>query len=166
MPQIYKDMIVVLAFALVIFQFARPIAAYFTNGADFSRRRNVWLALTAVAFLSPSFWLFVAVAIPVLVWAARKDSNPIALYLVLLHVSPSWAIPIPTVGIKELFDLDSYRLLSFCILIPLALHLRRAGNTAPIAGVRSMDLLLLAFGALHVVLYVPPDLPGHVILHD
>ena len=166
MPQIFKDMTVVLAFALVIFQLGKPIAAHFTSGADFKRRRNVWLALTAVAFLSPSFWLFVAVAIPVLLWAARKDSNPVALYLLLLHVVPSLLIPIPTIGIKELFDLDIYRLLSFCILVPFALRLRRAKDTAPIAGLRTMDVFLLAWGALHVLLYVPPDLPGHVILPD
>jgi hypothetical protein len=166
MFQIIKDLIVVLALALVIFRLARPIAAHFTSDADFSRRRNVWLGLTVVAFLSPSFWLFVAVAIPVLTWAGRKDSNPVALYLLLLHIVPSLPIAIPTIGINELFDLDSYRLLSFCILIPAALRLRRAQEAGSIVGLQAMDIFLLAFGALHVALYVPPDLPDHVILPD
>src|SRR5690348_1060469 len=108
MLQSIKDLIVVLAFALVVFRLAKPIAAHFTSEADYLRRRNVWLALTVVAFLSPSFWLFVAVAIPVLIWARRRDSNPVALYLLLLHVIPPMAIPIPTIGITELFDLDNY----------------------------------------------------------
>src|SRR5262245_10431772 len=110
---------------MVIFRFARPIAMRFTSAEDFSRRRNVWLALTAVAFLSPSFWVFVAVAVPLLVWAGRQDSNPVALYLLLLHVIPPIPVAIPVIGISQLFDLDNYRLLSFCILVPAALRLRR-----------------------------------------
>jgi hypothetical protein len=166
MPHSLKDLTVVLALALVIFHFARPIARHFTSEADFSRRRAVWLALTVVAFLSPNFWLFVAVAAPLLIWARRRDSNPVALYLVLLHVIPSLPVAIPVIGINELFDLDIYRLLSFCILIPVALHLRRSKDGTRIAGLQAMDVLLLAFGVLQVALYIPPDLPNHEILQD
>jgi hypothetical protein len=166
MLQSIKDLIVVLAFALVIFRLAKPIAMHFTNEADYLRRRNVWLALTVVAFLSPSFWLFVAIAIPVTIWARRRDSNPVALYLLLLHVIPPMAIAIPIVGINQLFDLDNYRLLSFCILIPFALQLRRNKDDARIVGLQGMDFLVLGFGLLLVMFFVPPDLPNHVILKD
>jgi O-antigen ligase len=101
-----------------------------------------------------------------LIWARRRDSNPIALYLLLLHVIPSISIPIPIVGINQLFDMDSYRLLSFFILIPVALQMRRSANAARIAGLQTMDVFLLAFGVLQVALYIPPDLPNHVILPD
>jgi O-antigen ligase/polysaccharide polymerase Wzy-like membrane protein len=166
MPHSLKDLIVVLVLALVVFRLARPIAMHFTTDADFARRRNVWLVLTIAAFLSPSFWLFTALAIPVLVWAGRKDPNPVAAYLMLFHVIPSLPLAIPVVGINELFDLDSYRLLSFCILIPAALQLRRTRDATRIAGLQSMDVLLLAFGLLQIALYIPPDLPNHVILPD
>jgi O-antigen ligase len=161
-----KDLIVVLALALVVFQLARPIALRLMSEADFVRRRNVWLALTMLAFLSPSFWLFVALGAPLVIWARRRDSHPIALYLLLLHVIPSMLIPIPTVGINQLFDMDSYRMLSFCILIPVAFQSRRGDKTGRITGLQSMDLFLLAFGVLQVALYTPPDLPNHVILPD
>jgi O-antigen ligase len=161
-----KNLIVVLALALVIFRLAKPIAMHFISDSDFSRRRNVWLVLTVVGFLSPTFWLYVAVAIPLLIWARRKDSNPVALYLLLLHVIPSVLIAIPTVGISELFDLDNYRLLSFCILIPVALRSRRAEHPTPSTRLQGMDYFLLAFGALNVIFYVRPDLPGHIILPD
>jgi hypothetical protein len=164
--QILKELSVVLVIGLVVFRFARPIARHFTSDADFSRRCKVWLALTAVAFLSPSFWLFVAVAVPLLTWAGRNDSNPVALYLLLLHVVPPIPIAIPVVGISQLFDLDNYRLLSFCVLIPAALRLRRTKDDSRITGLQTMDVLLLAFGALQVAIYVPPDLPNHVILPD
>lgn len=166
MPHSIKDLIVVLALALVIFHFARPIARHFTSDADFSRRRAIWLALTVLAFLSPSFWWFVVIGAPLIIWARRRDSNPVALYLLLLHVIPSLPISIPVVGINELFDLDNYRLLSLCILIPVALQLRRSKDGSRFAGLRSMDMLLLAFGVLQVVLYIPADLPNHEILPD
>jgi hypothetical protein len=161
-----KDLVVVLGLALALFHFARPIATRFMDAADFSRRRNVWLALTALAFISPSFWLFVLFAIPTLIWARRRDRNPAALYLLLLHVIPPLPIAIPVIGINQLFDLDNYRLLAFCILIPVALQLRRAKQPAMPAGLQVMDVLLLAFGALYVIFYIPPDLPNHVILPD
>jgi O-antigen ligase len=122
--------------------------------------------LTVTAFVSPSFWLFVLVAAPLLAWAGRKDSNPVALYLLLLHVIPPIPVTIPVVGIKELFSLDNYRLLSFCVLIPTAWRLRKTQDAEHIRGLGAMDFLLLGFGVLQLVIYVPPDLPDHSILLD
>lgn len=162
----FKQMVVVLAIAIAIFRFGKPIALLFSTESDFSRRRNVWFALTVTAFLSPSFWLFALVAIPVLSWAGRRDTNPVALYLILLQVIPPIPVEIPVVGINELFSLDNYRLLSFCVLIPAAWRLRKLKDTARIRGLDTMDFSLLAFGALNLLIYVPPDLPSHVILTD
>jgi hypothetical protein len=161
-----KELIVVFFIALIVFRFARPVALRFGSEADFKRRRNVWIVLTVTAFLSPSFWLYVLVAVPLMSWAGRKDSNPVALYLLLLHVIPSVPVQIPVVGINELFDLDNYRLLSLCVLIPAAWRIRRSPNRAGIRGFEAMDLLLFGYGALQVALFLPPDLPGHVLLHD
>ena len=61
-----KAMIVVLALAIATFWFARPIALLFSDERDFARRRNVWLVLTVVGFLSSSFWIFVLIAAPLL----------------------------------------------------------------------------------------------------
>ena len=141
----FKQMVVVLAIAIAIFRFGKPIALLFSTESDFSRRRNVWFALTVTAFLSPSFWLFALVAIPVLAWAGRRDTNPVALYLILLQVIPPIPVEIPVVGINELFSLDNYRLLSFCVLIPTAWRLRKLKDTARIRGLDAMDFSLLAF---------------------
>ncbi|MBV8306964.1 MAG: O-antigen ligase family protein, partial [Gammaproteobacteria bacterium] len=166
MIQSLKELAIVLAIALLVFRLARPMALRFMHAADFSRRCNLWLALTAAGLLSPSFWLFVAVAVPLLIWAGRRDSNLVALYLLLLHVVPPVPVAIPVIGINQLFDLDNYRLLAFCVLIPAALRLRRNRDDSRIVGLRGMDVLLLAFGALQVATYIPPDLPHHVILPD
>lgn len=162
----FKELIVVLFIAVIVFRFARPVALRFSSEADFKRRRNVWFALTVTAFLSPSFWLYALVAVPLMIWGGRKDTNPIAFYLLLLHVIPSVPVNIPVVGINQLFDLDNYRLLSFCVLIPAGWHIRRSRDRAGIQRIEAMDLLVLAYGALQIALFLPPDLPGHVLLHD
>jgi O-Antigen ligase len=167
MPASFKALIVVLAFAAIIFRLAKPVALKFSSESDFSRRRNVWFVLTIVGFISPNFWLFALVAVPLLFSAGRKDTNPVAFYLLLLHVVPAIGIDIPVVGIKHLFLLDIYRLLSFCVLIPTTWrHWRSKDTAAATSGFGVMDVFLLAYGALTIVLYVPPDLPSHVLLPD
>jgi hypothetical protein len=167
MPASFKALIVVLAIATVTFRLAKPVALRFSSERNFSRRRTVWLLLTVTAFLSPSFWLFALVAVPLLMWGGRKDTNPVAFYLLLLQVIPQISIDIPVVGMNKLFTMDMYRLLSFCVLIPTAWRLRRSKDgAAATSGFGVMDIFLLAYGALTIVLYVPADLPGHVILPD
>ena len=46
-----------------VFLAMRPYCARFIEAQDYTRRRNLWIALTVIAFLSPSFWiLFSALA--------------------------------------------------------------------------------------------------------
>src|SRR5450631_3979799 len=157
MPVSIKALIVILAIATVVFRLGKPIALIFSNESDFSRRRNVWFVLTIVGFLSPNFWLFGLIAAPLLVWAGRKDTNPIALYLILLHVVPPIPIDIPVVGIRHLFTLDNFRLLSFCVLIPAWWRLKKLKKEPRIRGITAMDFSILAFGLLQLFSYVPPD---------
>src|SRR6185437_2975970 len=108
--------------------------------------------VSAAAFLSPSFWAFALVAAVALFWGGRKDTNPLAFYLLLINVIPSIPIQIPTIGlpIKQLFELDIFRLLSFCVLLPAAWRLRRTKDPNRIQGLQTMDLLLIGYGILTV----------------
>jgi len=92
-----KVLIVVLGLSVIVFALAKPVALQFSAEADFKRRRNVWMALTVVAFLSPNIWLFALLAAPVLYWGGRKDSNPLAFYLLLLMIIPPVSRQIPTI---------------------------------------------------------------------
>ena len=157
----FKAMIVVVAIALVVFRFAKPIALKFSSERDYTRRRNIWLVLTVTALLSPSFWLFVLIAAPLLLWAGKRDANPLALYLLLMQVIPDIPIEIPVVGINRLFELNNYRLLSFCVLVPTVWRLRKQKNPVEVQGLGAMTILLLAYGALQVALFVPIEIPGH-----
>src|SRR6202789_3770732 len=154
-----KELFCILVIATAIFPLIKPIALLFMTGEDFARRRNVWFLLTVTAFLSPSFWLYVAVAVPVLAAAGEKDSNPVGLYLLLLHVIPAMGVPVPMVGMPYLFNIDNYLLLSFCILTPRALRLIRSKEEKIIRGLQAMDYAILAYGALTAVLFVHYERP-------
>lgn len=157
MPLNVRALIVVLAVSAIAFHFAKPLALKRCAPEDFARRRNLWFVLTIAGFLLPSFWLFVLAAAPLLLWAGKKDSNPIALYLLLMHVIPPLTEQIPVVGINQLFSVNMYRLLSLTVLLPAALRYRRSRDKATAPDSRSMDLLLVAYGLLQVVLFVRPD---------
>jgi O-antigen ligase len=161
-----KDFVYTFALCTFAFAIAKPVALQFMEELDFKRRRNVWLFLTAAAFLCPTFWWFALVAVPTLFWAGKKDPNPLALDLVLMNVIPQISIQIPTVGIQQLFPIDIYRTLSLCVMVPAALRLRNRPNPDRIRGLQKMDLFLLGLGLLQALLYAPPDLKSHIILHN
>jgi O-Antigen ligase len=161
-----KALIVVLAIAGIVFRLAKPIALRFMSEDDFLRRRLVWFVLTCASFVSPSFWLYLLVAVPVLVWSYRKDSNPIGLYLMMLYVIPPVGVIIPVLGNNGLFPLDNYRLLALCVLLPAVIRYRKTSHGARGGAFGAMDILLLAFGVLQIVLYTAPDLPFHFVIPD
>ncbi len=152
-----KELIVVLAIAAVVFRLAKPIALLFSSKEDFSRRRNAWFTLTAAAFVCPSFWLFALIAIPVLMSAGRKDSNPGALYLLLLQVIPAIPVDVPMPGLSRLFEIDIYILLSLFVMLPAALRLARSKTRVGIRGLAGMDALLISYGILTVFLFLHPE---------
>ncbi len=150
--------------ALPVFVIGRRIALLYIDAEDFTRRRNVWLALTIVGFCSPNFWVFAALAAPLIIWAGSKDANPVGLYCLLLLVIPSVPRPIPTIGINELFDLDIYRLLAFFLLLPAARGVLRRGEAGRGNYFNAIDVCLLAYGLLQLFIYIRPDSPGTTIV--
>jgi hypothetical protein len=154
MPINLKDLIVVLVLSAVTFKFAKSTALLFSSEQDFSRRRNLWYVLTVAAFLAPNFWLYALIAVPFLVVGGRKDSNPCALYLFLLHVIPPVATPIPLPGGGKLIDVSNQILLSLCIITPAIGRLRRSKKDRDIRRLQGTDWCLLAYGALTAILYI------------
>ena len=149
-----KALVVVLTLAAIMFWAAKPLCLRFTAPDDFARRRAVWFTLTSAAFVLPSFWLYLLVAAPVIVWAGRKDSTPLALYVFLMFVIPPMEIRIPTIGIGALFDLSNLRVLAFLILVPAVWTRLTARNSAPLR-LSGLDLILLAYGLYQLVLFIP-----------
>lgn len=151
-----KAMVYVLAAAIAVFIVAKPVCLRFMAEEDFKRRRNVWILLTFGAFTLPSFWLFVALAVPVIYWSGRRDSNPAALYVLLFYlIPPTVHLPIPIVGINRLFDLDMTRILSFALMVPAALRIAASRDRSPSPGLALVDALVLGFAVLQLLLFMP-----------
>ncbi len=156
----FKSLVVVLTLALTVFAFAKPICLKFMAADDFARRRMVWVILTAAAFLSPSLWIFAAVAFPLVYWAGRHDPHPTALYLILFITVPMVRVPIPLPLVNQLFELTPFRIFSIALLIPAAFRLIRSGQASR-PGLAKADLALIAFGLLQLALYVPYESVTH-----
>lgn len=150
--------------ASAVFWFARPIAALFSAQRDFLCRRNAWYAITVAAFLCPTFPLFCFAAAPIIIWAARRDSNPSALYFMLLYVVPEYSWRVPMVGISSLVDLDFPMLLSLCLMVPVALRLLKSEPQPARRRLRLPDYALLAYLALSSVYFVLPEVAHHVLM--
>jgi O-antigen ligase len=75
-------------------------------------------------------------------------------------VIPPITVTVPMVGMSFLFNVDNYLLLSFFVMVPAALQLRRSKDAGRIHGLGTMDFCLLAFGLLTVVFFVHPLNPG------
>jgi len=164
MPFHYKAFGIIMAVTWVSFLVARPVFVRFMSANDFVKRRNVWFALTAAAFLMSNFWLFVIVAVPLLGYAATKDSNPAALYLFLLLALPplTRTVSIPGV-INELLTVDHLRLLALVILAPEGIRLLNIRRSIPEASFAALprsnwtipDALILSYVILQCILTFP-----------
>jgi hypothetical protein len=152
-----KALLVVLVLAGITFHFARPICLRYVAAADFDRRRNVWLCVTVMAFVSPSYWIYVAGSVPLMIWAGRRDANPGALFLLLLYTLPPFSVQLPVVGIGQLFDLNQQRLLSLTVLLPAAFSPSLRSTHAGRRTFDSMYGFLLAYAALVTVLFMPVE---------
>ena len=155
MIQNLKALVVVLALALLVFRLAKPICLHFMTAQDYERRRNVWLVITTLGFISPSFWLYAVFAAPILLWATNADRNPGALFLLLLYSLPPASFQIPIAGINQLFDLGPHRLLALAVLLPAALRSRPSNSPASRGTFDAIYALLLAYMLLTTVLFMP-----------
>jgi hypothetical protein len=149
-----KELIVVLVIALAVFKLARPAMLSFTTPEDFGRRRLVWCLVTVLGFLGPDLWLFYLLCAPIVIWAGRRDTNPGALFLILMYAVPApiWRVPMP--GISYLVGLDFPFFISLCVMVPAARRLLTSGRSTRL---EMVDYLLLAYLGLRSVYFVLPE---------
>ena len=160
MPTHYKAFLVVISFAVVAFWFARPVFTKFMADDEYIRRRNLWLMLTTSAFLVPNFWVHMVLAGLLVYRAAKKDSNPAALFVFLLLTIPPIEQSIPSFGlVNNLFPLHHIRLLCLVLIAPVALRIIKGEfNTYAYQNKHNWmmpDVCLVAYSLLQVALYAP-----------
>lgn len=153
MPEHLRALVVILAVAAVVFKLAeKPLCAAAIALPDYRRRRNLWFAVTLIAFCSFSFWLYVLAAGALVFYYGRKDRNPFALYCMLLFAVPPFAAPVPTLGlVGQLFDMSHLQLLSLVLLLPAALRLAQTRREHSSAG-RVTDWMVGAYLVLILML--------------
>lgn len=156
MPEHLRALVVILVLAGLSFALARaPACAAAMKDEDFARRRNVWFALTAAAFLAHDFWLFLLFAAALLFLTVPSEGNKLALYFFVLFAVPAIDAEIPGFGLMEhFFAIDYLRLLALVILLPAWLALRARPETEPF-GRSNADKLLAAYLILQFFLQLP-----------
>src|SRR3989344_4262075 len=154
MPEHFRALIVILVLSAIVFAFAHRPACAIVGARDFSRKRNLWFVLTLIAFLAHSFWLYAFIAIPLVIYAYSRETNPPALFFFILFVLPIATISIPGIGsINYFFALSHARLLELFILLPAFLALLVRGK-GPVFGRTGPDKFLAAYMLLTVALYL------------
>ena len=154
MPEHLRALIVILVLAGVVFFMARRPAEDLIPARHFTRRRNLWFALTLLAFFAHSFWLYAGIAAIILTVAQKRERNPVALFFMLLFLMPPSGAEIPGFGVVNyFFVLNHVRLLAFFVLLPAFLALRRRPDTIPF-GRTWPDKLLAANIVLTSLLYL------------
>lgn len=152
MPEHIRSLIVILLLASVIFVIAHRTASEILEAHNYTRRRNLWIALTIVAFVSGSFWIYIFIASILIIYTKRNDPQPLSLFLFTLLVLPMATIQIPGMGIiNYVFELSHARLLSLVLLLPMFLALRKQKEITPF-GKLAADKAIFAYLALTIIL--------------
>jgi hypothetical protein len=154
MPEYLLALIYILILSTVFFAIADRPATTIIRRDLFTQRRNLWFGLTLAAYLAHNFWIYTFIAIPLLLYANRRKTNPTALFFFILFALPSGTIQIPGWGlVYVLFELSHTRLLALVILLPAFFFLIRQSDTLPF-GRASSDKVLAAYLLLSTILYL------------
>ncbi len=146
----YKSLLVVMVLTGIGLLISRQIfSPMMLSDDDFRRRRNLWLTITAAAFLLPNFWAYALVATLCILYTAKRDSNPAALFPLLLVALPPLEAAIPGI-----FGVHHQRLLILVLLLPMVPRLMRDPQLPGIFKLPT-DKIIFTYMALQVVLYWP-----------
>ena len=158
MPEHLRAFLYILALTLPVFWLGRKVACGLAiEEADFKRRRNLWLALTALAFVSQNFWIYAAGAFVLMTIAGMKEPNRLGMYLFVLFAVPPFSATVAGFGgINYFVDVDHLRLLSLTILLPAYFSLRRDKETVSF-GRNLADVSLLSYVLLQLLLQSTVD---------
>lgn len=118
-----KALFVVAVLSAGAFVYARMAFGDIVPPATLARWRNLYLAVTAIAFLVPNYWLMLfAMAVAALALSAGEKLRP-AVYLLLLFALPPASKTVPGFGgINNFLDLSPFNILALIILFPLLLR--------------------------------------------
>lgn len=154
MPEYLRSLLVILVLSTAFFAISGPSASAIIGRDHFRARRNLWFGLTIAAFLAHDFWVYTFIAILLLLYTKRRETNPSALFFFVLFAVPDGLVQIPGMGlINFLFALSHARILELIILLPAFFALGRQSDTLSF-GRTVPDKLLISYILLVVFLYL------------
>ncbi|MEO1426083.1 MAG: O-antigen ligase family protein, partial [Pseudomonadota bacterium] len=115
--------------------------------------RNIFMAVTAIGFLSPNFWIMILAlgAVVALFVGLRLEKNLAALFMVVICALPPQELGIPGfAGINQLFPISPPLLMSITILVGALFYTGRLFR--PIKGASLTDFFMIGFVLLSIVL--------------
>lgn len=145
MPEYFRAYLVIIILMSVGFYFARRISADLITPMQFKKWRNNVLVITSLAFLSFNYWVFAALSFLYLAIKRLRESNPIALYIVVLFAVPPISQNIPGFGlISYLVNIDYLKIVTLAILFPIAVQLFTSKSSLRLGAVKT-DFFLIVF---------------------
>jgi O-antigen ligase len=163
----YKALVVVLilgSFAALLSR--RVLSPSFIAAEDFRFRTTISAILLVLAFLVPNVWLLAALVALVLMVAARKEANAMALYALLLLILPPFYSVIPLPGGGTLFLLSNSRLVTLALAAPVAWSIYRQHRSARTGIPKLVDWLVGLFILYRLVMMLPHYSSVTSILRD
>ena len=103
MPEYIRTLLIILLLSLVVYGMVKRPVCSIIEQEDFTRRRNLWYAITLTAFLIPNFWLFAAVGSLFMFTASKREHNLPALFFSVLFALPIAYAEIPGFGLINYF---------------------------------------------------------------
>ncbi|MET0544038.1 MAG: O-antigen ligase family protein [Variovorax sp.] len=152
MSEHHRALVVLLLIGLAVYRLAGCLQAEQLPRAHVLRR-GLWFALTIAAFALGDFWMFVVLAVSLLLWGRGREQNVPALFLALLFVVPPAQHDIPGMGLVNFFfGLNWPRLLALVLLLPLLPRLfgERHGSSGTLP--RLADRLFLGYLFVQILL--------------
>jgi O-antigen ligase len=115
-----KSLVVIIFITLPIWLLAPSIFGKFSSTATVKARRNTWIILTILGLISPTIWIYLFIAFPLVYRAARLDPNPAALFILLFFAVPNAQVSIPGLPF-EVFPVGHRRMLALAFIAPIFL---------------------------------------------
>lgn len=137
MGELIKAFVFIFTVSAGGFVFARMAFGEFADGRTLARWRNLFLAVIAVSFLTPNFWLFLfLLAFVIIIFGVGEKIRPVP-YLLLLFSIPVADSLVPGIGgINGFLNLYPFNVLALVILWPLLFkananrEFKKTGSTA------------------------------------
>lgn len=160
MIQSIKELIFVMALTVPIWMVGKAFFGNSVSAEVFRSRRNTWLIVTVLGFLSPNIFIYAAFAGPAIYRAGKRDTSPISLFILLFFAIPNAAVPLSSIGI-DLLPISPHRILAITLLPAFIFSNKTYQEIADLRWFDIMLFLLLTFVALGIFL----GLPYHSFTH-